>query len=265
MIGIIFAVLGIACLIAGGTKRNFSVAIKLAGGPEGKIGAGETIDSDVWRYTVLAVGVLLIGFGIFLNLPSGSTADGRPKVVSPVGARSAPVYTGPSQVSYRKLQEVQVESILDLRCSAFGAPVPFAVGGASNLWNYAEGVGWLNVRYVSTGDAPLVNGCTGSVSHLGVGTTPPDKTRPYSIYTDEGADLLVYSDHATNSSVVAHLKGDSLVRIKCTYEGGSTIPAPRGHGAVASNNVWDRILSPSGWIPDSFVLTGTSNAVVPSC
>jgi hypothetical protein len=266
MFGIIFAVLGIACLIAAGTKKNFRFVFKLNKGPEGEIGAGETVDNDAWRYTVLVVGVLMIGFGIFSNWPSGSTPDGRPRVIAPDGAISAPVYDGPSQISYRMLRHVPVETVLNLKCAAFGGSVPFASGGSSNLWNYVADVGWLNERYVSTGGAALVNGCLGSVSDPRVGTTPPDKhTGPYSTYTDEGADLIVYSDHTTSSRVVARLRGDSLVRIKCTYVGGPAIPAPRGHGPIASNNVWDLILSPSGWIPDSFVLTATSNAVAPSC
>ena len=43
------------------------------------------------------------------------------------------------------------------------------------------------------------------------------------------------------------------------------IPAPRALGPAHTNNVWDRIATPFGWIPDSFVATYSVAPVAPPC
>ena len=229
-----------------------------------KYTVGELLPNIKLRRIPLILGCSLTVLGVLLIWSAVSTADGQTKVISPEGALSAPVYAGPSTISYRALPQVPVGTVLKLVCSAFGQPVRSATSETENRWDYAEGFGWLNYRNV-TGGALRVNGCKDAVSHPSEGSTPPDATGPYSTYMDESADPIVYLDHSMSSNAVAHLRVTSLVRIKCTYVGGPVIPAPRALGSLASNNVWDYISSQHGWIPDSFVLTGSSTAVAPSC
>lgn len=223
-------------------------------------------DSQLLRLFALVAGFLLTLSGallaVWLEVTGNST---RTTVVVPGGGGSTLSYTGPSTQGYAKLGNLKANEQVDVICTAYGEPLRFGDVNSS-LWDYTS-KGWLNDHFVSTGGpGPFANGCTGTTSTPRVGETRPTvPSGPYAIITDEHADLPVRTDAALTAPTIAMLKSGRFVRLQCTLAKGPVIPAPRGLGPGASNNIWDRIVEPSGWVPDSYVATHNVHAVAPSC
>jgi hypothetical protein len=216
-----------------------------------------------YRLVILTLGVMstLAGGSILVwTAIDESAAEG-----GPFAKTTTTAYAGPSTQGYSVIGTVPVNTRLHVICTAYGQPGNFD-GRTVALWDYTDR-GWLNDHYVSTGTAePTAPGCTGNVGKPQAGATRTTvASGPYAVIADEGSRLPVRTEPGPSARVVEELPAGQFIRLQCTLTQGPVIPAPRALGVTHSNNVWDRIVAPSGWIPDSFVATYSVAPVAPPC
>lgn len=248
----------------GGRKASSPVASRAGPGDKGR--SAKPPGSGRARVLTLVTSLLAIAIGGFVIFGQGQSQDNQettgPVVVAAGGATDT--YTGPSASGYTVKNVVPANTHIRIICTAYGAPLSF--GNKNALWDFTD-LGWLNDHYVSTGTAsPTAPGCTGSTGDPRPGTELPTKASgPYAVIADEGNDVPVRIHPATSASVAAELPAGRFVRIQCTAATGPVIPAPRALGPPGSDNVWDRIGNPAGWVPDSYVATYATVPVAPAC
>ncbi|HEU5107821.1 MAG TPA: hypothetical protein VFT95_04520 [Micromonosporaceae bacterium] len=255
--GLWISIVGLVLVIVAITKGKI-----LIGWRDLKINASELLESVSFRAAILVLGMLMtLGGGA---LAVWSEMDGR----DPGGffvKETTTAYAGPSQDGYPAVGGVPVNTRIDVICTAYGRPTRFGDRTVA-LWDYTER-GWINDHYISTGtSAPIAPGCVGSISRPKQGTARPSTASgPWAIVAEEGRQVPVRSSPEATAGPVAFLAAGTFVRLQCTTAGGLVVPAPKAMGPGHSNDVWDRIVDPSGWVPDSFVATYSTRPVAPAC
>jgi hypothetical protein len=152
-------------------------------------------------------------------------------------------------------------------CASYGATAS-GVGRSSGLW-YATNIGWFGsgtIQILDSGHTP--EACTGSVADPVAGSDPPSRSAgPYPVVADQpGAvsSVVVRASPASDSPEVAALDDGALVTLVCSVHA-QFVPAPQRIEGEGSNDQWDKVASPSGWIPDSWVDSQTSGSAAPPC
>jgi hypothetical protein len=217
------------------------------------------------RLQVVTVAVSLVviaigGFAIF-GLEGSLANQGT---TGAVVITDTSAYAGPSAVGYIAVSHISTNTQVRVICTVYGSPFSSEIENA--LWDYTDH-GWLNDHFVSTGtQEPTAPGCTGTTKYPSPGTDLPTKASgPYAVIADEGRSVPVQRQPALAASTIRRLPAGTFVRLQCTIAKGPVISAPRAIGPSGSNNVWDRIVEPDGWIPDSYVATYSLKPVTPSC
>lgn len=256
--GLVLLGLGLTLLVLSLAVGDFNVSFREFGLSVAKLARNEP-----FRLVILVLGVvsILAGGSVLVWTAVGSSApDEGPFVKSNTTA-----YAGPSTRGYEVIGTVAVNTRVRVVCTAYGQPGTFGDRVVS-LWDYTDR-GWLNDHYVSTGTTdPTAPGCTGSTGRPQAGSTRTTvASGPYAVITDEGGRLPVLAEPDPSARVVDNLQSGQFVRLQCTLAQGPPVPAPRALGPARSNNVWDRIATPYGWVPDSFVATYSVAPVAPPC
>lgn len=220
----------------------------------GKIGALAGVIGVVATLAGIVVTVLIATGGISGGGATSPTEPQRPNVAATkqVSVKSdTRAYAGPSdEGGYTADASVATGEQVGLVCALYGAPV----GTAHNrLWYYTQ-QGWLSDHFLATYSIePLVNECTGDLNSPTVGDAPPNvRAGPFAVFTDQGR-VDVRSAASLTAGIVKSIPDHALVSLQCSVATGPVVPAPRALGPSASNNNWDKIAQPPGWIPDSFV------------
>ena len=176
------------------------------------------------------------------------SSGGPTSLVTPFGQADVPAAVG-SQVT--------------LTCALFGQGLTVN-GGSSKLW-IATSQGWFNSLVLSPSLAlSSLPACTGSVTSPQPGTSPPTiASGPYPVVTDSSA-LAVTDAPNTSANQVASLTNGDLVTLICSQVA-QFVQAPNVIANEGSNNQWDKIQSPVGWVPDSWVDSQSNGSVAPPC
>ena len=87
-----------------------------------------------------------------------------------------------------------------------------------------------------------------------VGDTPPAVGI---IRTSDGSQLRIFSAPSTQADVTGTVADEMRVTVECTRHGEAV------NGPAGISNLWDKING--GFVPDTFVATGTNEAVAPPC
>jgi hypothetical protein len=114
----------------------------------------------------------------------------------------------------------------------------------------------------------------GASSSGGYGSSSPTTTSPDTTtslpntstttagpYPVSGVNVAVRSQPSTDSSQVGTLNDGDTVTIVCTTIG---TPVPE-RTSTATDDLWDMIQSPPGYVSDVFLDTGSNDSVAPSC
>jgi hypothetical protein len=182
-------------------------------------------------------------------------ANGQLLVETWNGPTTAPSAFGPGST-------VTAGSRVGVICSAYGQPVALN-GATARLWDYTT-AGWLNDQLLQTNSPdPVVPACLGNVRSLYPGSGPPRRdTGPFPVITDTGPSLR---DSPSPSGAVTAAVGDGdPVQLSCSVHS-TFVPAPSRLAGAGSNDQWDRVVSPAGWLPDSYVDSHTSGSAAPPC
>lgn len=190
---------------------------------------------------------------------------GTSTVIIPGGGGKTDAYAGPSTRGYVVERSLSAHTPVTVICTVYAQPRHFGTT-TDALWDYTDH-GWLNDHFVHTGVAgPTANGCLGSTNNPKLGGARPTKAAgPYAVTTAEGDPLPVRAQPAVSAPTIEDLTAGTFVSLQCTSINGPVIPAPHGLGPAHSNNVWDRIVDPDGWVPDSYVSTYSLHPVAPRC
>jgi hypothetical protein len=201
---------------------------------------------------------------LFLVNFFGSGPPGRQvQIVLGGGTGSTVACSGPS--NHYACTNLAAGTSVRLVCTAYGQPQQFP-GYTNGLWDYTS-EGWVNDHYVGTNvQGPAAPGCVGTISRPVAGSvTPSIANGPYAVVTDEATNVSVRTVPGQSSPAKTSLHSGTLVRLTCSVAAGPVVPAPRALGPGASNNYWDKLVGPVGWIPDSYVATYNTQAVAPGC
>ena len=223
----------------------------------------ELARNEPFRLVILVLGTILIlagGSVLVRAAVQGPAADS-----GAFAKTTTTAYSGPSTQGYDVSETVRVNTRIRVICTVYGQPNTFE-GNTVSLWDYTDH-GWLNDHYISTGTTePTAPGCTGNADKPQTGTTRTTvASGPYAIIADEGSRLPVRTDPNLSAHVSQELPTGQFIRLQCTLTQGPTIQAPRALGPTHSNNIWDRLAAPSGWVPDSYVATYSLTPVAPPC
>jgi hypothetical protein len=241
--------------------------IRKSSKPGTKPGAAEFLGRPWWQGVGAIVGVAALVVAVLALVPSGqqSSISSISAVVTTDGDGATDAYAGPSTHGYYIKKTINANAVVHVICTVYGEPYP---SGAKNaLWDYTD-LGWLNDHFISTGaKGPTAPGCTGTASMPRAGTNIPTKpSGPYAVIADEGRRVPVrIQPTLTAPTTGGGLVPGTFVRLRCTIKRGPDIAAPRALGPAGSNNVWDRIVDPDGWVPDSYVATYSGEPIAPSC
>jgi hypothetical protein len=257
-IGLILLGLGVTLLVLSLAVGDFKVGFR-----QFAVSVAKLARNEPFRLVILVLGVVSIlagGSVLVRTAVEVPAAEG-----GPFAKTTTTAYAGPSTQGYNVIGTVPVNTRVRVICTAYGQPGRFDDRVVS-LWDYTDR-GWLNDHYVSTGTTePTAAGCIGSTGKPQAGSTRTTvASGPYAVITDEGSRLPVRTEPNPSAQVIQQLPAGQFVRLQCTLTQGPVIPAPRALGPAHSNNVWDRIATPSGWVPDSFVATYSAAPVAPPC
>jgi hypothetical protein len=207
----------------------------------------------------VTAGLLVIGIGGVIIFSQGPLQADK-GTAGPVVNAATLAYAGPSTHGY-VAKPINVNMPVRVICTVYGEPLPFGTKNA--LWDYTDH-GWLNDHYITTGaTGPTAPGCTGTTSNPSPGTDLPTKASgPYAVIAAVPVRTQPTSTAPTETPPLA---AGTFVRLQCTIAKGPVIPAPRALGPGASNNVWDQVVNPVGWVPDSYVDTYSLTPVAPAC
>ncbi len=196
--------------------------------------------------------------------PAAPTHSGYPASLLAMDETGAlPIYGGPSSSAFdhtgtgRALQKVTVT------CTGYGDPFT-ALGASSRLWDYIN-VGWLSDQVVQTGlSVPAVPACEGNVTSPTPSTQMPSKTLgPFPVVAD--GPLSVHTQPDMGSPALREIHSGDLVLRSCSTPTATRVAPPSHLASAGGNAYWDRLQSGGGWIPDSYVDTGTGGAAAPRC
>jgi len=132
------------------------------------------------------------------------------------------------------------------------------------LW-IATSQGWFSSLVLGASSSlSALPACTGSVTSLQPGASPPTiAAGPYPVVTDSGG-LAVTDAPNTSANQVGSLTNGELVTLVCSQVS-QFVTAPNVIANEGSNDQWDKIQSPAGWVPDSWVDSESNGSVAPSC
>ncbi|WP_158276676.1 glucosaminidase domain-containing protein [Paraconexibacter algicola] len=147
------------------------------------------------------------------------------------------------------------ETRVAIRCQTSG-PAVNGRFGRSRVWDQiattAKGIGYVSDSYVFTGSDDLVAPVCGRKVSTGA-------TKPGRIAT-ERLPLIVRRAPNLSAGEVTRLAPGTRVRISCQTTG------PAVAGTLGTSTLWNRITSPTtGFVPDSYVATGSDGRVAPPC
>jgi len=256
--GLILLGLGVTLLVLSLAVGDFKVSFQ-----QFAVSVARLARNEPFRLVILVLGVasILAGGSVLVwTAVEVPAAEAGPFLKSTTRA-----YAGPSTQGYQVIGTVPVNTRLRMICTVHGQPNRFD-GRVVSLWDYTDR-GWLNDHYVSTGTTdPTAADCIVNIGKPQAGTTLTTvASGPYAVITDEGSGLPVRIGPYRLAQVTQELPAGQFVRLQCTLTQGPVISAPRALGPAHSNNVWDRIATPSGWVPDSFVATYSVAPVAPPC
>jgi hypothetical protein len=212
---------------------------------------------------IISASLTAIGVGSFFIIDRAHLQNNSGATMYAITA-DTDSYAGPSTQGYVVQGSVSVNTQVRVTCTVYGEPASPDV--TDSLWDYTDH-GWVDNRYVSTGTTkPTAPGCDGTTSNPSAGANLPTKSSgPYVVIAQEGAGVPLRAQPVLGSPAILELAAGTFVRIQCTIVKGPIIPAPRAIGSTGSDNVWDQIVDPDGWVPDSYVATYSKNPVAPPC
>ena len=254
--GAVVLLFGVLLVVTGIAKKGLRIDIHSV-----RICVEELTPKNRQFALVLGIVLAISGAGMLAWPLFDHGGEPRTTVVVPGGQGSTSAYRGPSTDGYPAAKTLLAGTPVVVVCTVYGEPSKFP----SAIWDYTD-KGWLNDHFVGTGGRnPSANGCIGNVAKPTAGKTSPSlQSGPYAVIADEGLDVPVHAGPG-DSAIVGNLRGGDLVRVQCATSQGSVVPAPRALGNSRSNNVWDRIVAPPGWLPDSYVATYSVEPIAPRC
>ncbi len=92
----------------------------------------------------------------------------------------------------------------------------------------------------------------------------PSKTLgPFPVVAD--GPLSVHTQPDMGSPALREIDSGELVLRSCSTPTATRVAPPSHLSSAGGNAYWDRLQSGGGWIPDSYVDTGTGGAAAPRC
>ncbi len=174
-----------------------------------------------------------------------------------------PIYGGPSLTAFDRSGSGRAFQKVTVICTGYGDAYK-ALGASSRLWDYTS-VGWLSDQVVQTGlSVPAAPACEGNVASPTPSTQMPSKTLgPFPVVSD--GPLSVRTQPDLGSTALREIQSGDLVLRSCSTPMATKVVPPSHLASAGGNAYWDRLQSDGGWIPDSYLDTGTGGATAPRC
>jgi len=178
------------------------------------------------------------------------------------------VYAGPSSSAYDRVRAGRADQQVTVLCVSYGDRF-WALGSNGRRWDFTS-LGWLPDRLVRADGAGLASvSCRGNSmsparsAERGAAPSSPS-LGPCAVLAD--GQLAVRSGPAEGDVAVGVLRSGDLVHLVCAQRLGATVAPPSRLGSTGGNDQWDRIDTPvAGWVPDSYVASGSNGSSASAC